>query len=99
LGYKVLAATSPTEAIKLAEGYPDPIHVIIADVVMPEMNGRDLASRISTLSPNIRRIFMSGYPADVMARDGLIEDGVYFLHKPFSSSALATIVREALRRN
>jgi CheY-like chemotaxis protein len=99
LGYKVLPASTPAEAIKLAEEYPDDIEVLIADVVMPEMNGRDLAKRLLSLYPNIKHLFMSGYTADVIAHHGVVEDDVHFLQKPFSTNVLATRIREVLARD
>ena len=95
-GYQVLAAGTPGEAIRLAEQYTGAIHLLITDLVMPEMNGRDLAKNILRLYPNIRRLFMSGYTADVIAHQGTLDDGVHFIQKPFSTKELAVKVREAL---
>lgn len=95
-GYTVLAGTAPNEAIDLAREYAGPIHLLITDVVMPEMNGRDLAKRLLSLYPDIRCLFMSGYTSDIIAHHGVLDEGVYFIQKPFSSAALATKVRQAL---
>jgi CheY-like chemotaxis protein len=95
-GYRVLAAATPGEAIRLAEEYAEEIHLLMTDVVMPEMNGRDLARKILSLYPNMKRLFMSGYTADVIAHHGVLDDGVHFLQKPFSKAALTARVREAL---
>lgn len=95
-GYTVLAGTAPDEAIGLAREYAGPIHLLITDVVMPEMNGRDLAKRLLSLYPDIRCLFMSGYTSDIIAHHGVLDEGVHFIQKPFSSAALATKVRQAL---
>jgi CheY-like chemotaxis protein len=96
LGYHVLAAASTTEAIALAENHAGQIHLLITDVVMPEMNGRDLAARLQKLNPELRVLYMSGYTADVIADHGVLEDGVHFIQKPFSHQELAARVGEAL---
>jgi len=97
LGYQVLAAGTPSEAIELAKKHEGQIHLAITDVVMPEMNGRELAERLQALSLGLEILFMSGYPADVIARRGVLEAGVNFLQKPFSVHDLATKVREVLQ--
>jgi PAS domain S-box-containing protein len=96
LGYRVLASGSPNNAIGLAEKYSSEIHLLITDVVMPEMNGRDLADRLQSLYPEIKNLFMSGYTADVIAHRGVLNEGVRFIQKPFSMQDLALKVREAL---
>ncbi len=96
LGYLVLAAATPGEAIHLANQHSGEIHLLITDVVMPEMNGRDLARKLLSLYPDIRRMFMSGYTADVIAHQGVLDEGVRFIQKPFSMKDLAAKVREAL---
>ncbi|MCG3191970.1 MAG: Sensor histidine kinase RcsC [Thermoanaerobaculia bacterium] len=96
LGYKVLAASSPREAIRTVEEHAGEIHLLITDVVMPEMNGRDLARNLTPHHPEMRRLFMSGYTGDVIADHGLLDEGVAFLQKPFSIHDLATRVRKAL---
>jgi FixJ family two-component response regulator len=68
----------------------------MTDVVMPEMNGRDLAKNILSLYPNIKRLFMSGYTANVIAHHGVLETGVCFLQKPFCTKQMAVKVQEAL---
>jgi two-component system, cell cycle sensor histidine kinase and response regulator CckA len=97
LGYRVLAAGTPGEALRLAEQNPGVIDLLMTDVVMPEMNGRDLARRLLSLYPDIKRLFMSGYTADVIAHHGVLDEGVYFIQKPFSKAELSAKVREALR--
>jgi CheY-like chemotaxis protein len=95
-GYKVLTARAPGEALVLLELYGGPIHLIITDVVMPEMNGRMLMEKLQVLRPTAKALFMSGYTADAIARQGIIEEGVQFLEKPFSVLALVRKVREVL---
>ena len=97
-GYKVVCAATPGEAIRLANEHSGGIDLLITDVVMPEMNGRDLAKALLSIYPEIRRVFMSGYTADVIAHHGVIDEGVYFLSKPFTMNELAEKVREALDR-
>lgn len=96
LGYAVLTAGTPKEAIHLAQAHTGEIQLLITDVVMPEMNGRELAEQIHALRPKIKTLFMSGYTADVIAHHGVLEAGVHFLQKPFSRSDLGSKVREAL---
>jgi CheY-like chemotaxis protein len=95
-GYRVLAASTPGESIRMAREHAGKIHLLITDVVMPEMNGRDLANNIVSLYPEIRCLFMSGYTSNVIAHQGVLDEGVNFIQKPFSIQALATKVREAL---
>ena len=84
------------EAIKKAREYPGEIHLLMTDVIMPEMNGRDLAKNLLPLYPNMKRLFMSGYTADVIAHHGVLDKGVHFIQKPFSLTGLAAKVREVL---
>ena len=95
-GYHVLTAATPGEAFRQAETFPGEIHLLMTDVVMPEMNGRELARQLSTRQPRLKRLFMSGYPADVIVHHGVLEQGVNFIQKPFSAKDLAAKVREAL---
>ncbi len=96
LGYDVLPAGTPGSAIRIADEHPGDIHLLVADVVMPEMNGRDLAKRLIATYPAMKRLFMSGYTADVIAHRGVLDEGVHFIQKPFTSAALSVKVREAL---
>ena len=95
-GYTVLAANSPGEAIRTAEAHTGMIHLVMTDVVMPEMNGRDLVRNLLLRYPNLKRLFMSGYTANVIAHHGVLDPGVNFIQKPFSMKNLAAKVREAL---
>jgi CheY-like chemotaxis protein len=96
LGYKVLTAATPSEAIQLAQSHADRIQLLITDVVMPEMNGRDLATLLCDANPKLKCLFASGYSTDVIAHQGVLEEGVHFLEKPFSLPNLASKVREVL---
>jgi two-component system, cell cycle sensor histidine kinase and response regulator CckA len=97
-GYRVVAAGTPGEAIRFAQEYTGEIHLLMTDVVMPEMNGRDLAKNILTIHPNLRRLFMSGYTANVIAHHGVLDKGVNFIQKPFSRDQLGSKVREVLEK-
>ena len=95
-GFNVLTANSPGEALKIAREYSGEINLLMTDVVMPEMNGRDLAKNILSLFPVIKRLFMSGYTDDVIAPHGVLDEGVYFIQKPFNVKILVTKIREVL---
>jgi PAS domain S-box-containing protein len=95
-GYTVVAASTPGEAIRLAREHAGEIHLLMTDVIMPEMNGRDLAKNLLALYPDLTRLFMSGYTADLIAHHGVLDQGVHFIQKPFSIKNLAAKVREAL---
>jgi two-component system cell cycle sensor histidine kinase/response regulator CckA len=95
-GYTVLAAHSPAEALRVAEESGAEIHLVMTDVVMPVMNGRELAATLLSLHPHLKHLFTSGCTADVIARHGVLEEGVHFLQKPFDIGELAAKVREAL---
>ena len=97
LGYRVLASGTPGEALVQAEDHASEIHLVITDVVMPEMNGRDLAERLQSLYPGLKILFMSGYTANVITQRGVLDSGINFIQKPFSLKDLAVKVRESLR--
>jgi two-component system, cell cycle sensor histidine kinase and response regulator CckA len=96
LGYRVLAANRPKEALRLARRHAGEIDLLITDVIMPEMNGWELATRLVGLYPGIRQLFMSGYTADVIARHGVLDEGLQFIEKPFSARDLARRIRQVL---
>ncbi|QWV93964.1 PAS domain S-box protein [Geomonas oryzisoli] len=98
LGYVVVTAGSPSEAIRMAEKRTGSIDLLMTDVVMPEMNGRDLAGVLSAGHPRLKCLFMSGYTADIIAHRGVIYEGVYFIQKPFSLPVLAAKLREVLEQ-
>ncbi|OQX17109.1 MAG: hypothetical protein BWK76_10700 [Desulfobulbaceae bacterium A2] len=97
LGYKVLAACTPNEALSFTKEPANEIHLLLTDVVMPEMNGRELAERLQPLCPGMKTLFMSGYTATVIAHRGVLDEGVNFIQKPFSTKDLAVKIRDALR--
>jgi CheY-like chemotaxis protein len=97
-GYKVLSAQSPSDALAICEEYGDKIDLLITDVVMPEMNGKELKEKIEMKYPGIKVLFMSGYPADIVAHRGVLEEGVEFLPKPFTQILLAKKIRELFNR-
>jgi PAS domain S-box-containing protein len=97
LGYKTLTASTPREAISVAGKHPETIHLLITDVVMPGMNGRELANELrSFFHPELKTLFMSGYTANVIVHRGVLQEGVHFIPKPFSKKELATKIRETL---
>jgi PAS domain S-box-containing protein len=96
LGYTVLSASSPEEAIRMSEEREGSIHLLITDVVMPQMNGRELCERLGAARPGLKCLYMSGYTADVIAHRGVLEEGVSFIAKPFSLTTLSVKVREVL---
>lgn len=96
LGYTVLTADTPGEALRLAKTHAAEIRLLITDVVMPEMNGRALADAIRNVKPELKCLFTSGYTANVIAHRGVLDEGVDFLQKPFSLQDLAAKVRQAL---
>ncbi|MBN2530910.1 MAG: response regulator [Deltaproteobacteria bacterium] len=96
LGYRTMIAATPTEAIRMAQECDGRIDLLFTDVVMPEMNGRDLANRLHSRYPDIGILFMSGYTSDVIAQRGILEDGINFIQKPFSMRNLGIKLREVL---
>jgi signal transduction histidine kinase/CheY-like chemotaxis protein len=95
-GYRVLATGTPDEAIRLALQHTGELHLLMTDVVMPEMNGRDLAQKLLSVNPNLKCLFTSGYTADVIAQHGVLDENVHFIQKPFSRKDLAAKVRAVL---
>ena len=99
LGYTVVAAATPGEAIRLAHEHSGFIDLLVTDVVMPEMNGRELAGKLITRYPDLKRLFMSGYTANVIAHHGVLDPGVHFIQKPFTMKDLGRKLGEALGRD
>jgi signal transduction histidine kinase/ActR/RegA family two-component response regulator len=95
-GYTVLFAQDGSEAVRLAEQHTGLIHLLLTDVVMPGMSGHELAQRLAILRPDIRSLYVSGYTGDAILKQGVLEEGVSFLAKPFTRDALAQKVREVL---
>jgi len=88
-GYTVLAASTPGEAMHLAKNHQGQIHILMTDVIMPEMNGRELAKNLLSLYPHLKCLFMSGYTDDIIASHNVLAPGTYFLQKPFSIKKLS----------
>jgi two-component system cell cycle sensor histidine kinase/response regulator CckA len=95
-GYNVLSTDSPLSALATSAGYAGEIHLVVTDVVMPEMNGRQLAEQIEVQRPNIRTLYISGYTSDAIMARGVLPAGMHFLQKPFTASQLAAKARDAL---
>jgi CheY-like chemotaxis protein len=98
-GYRVLAASTPGEALALAGAHAGEIHLLLTDLVMPEMNGLDLAARLQASHPGLRLLFMSGYTPDAAAHQRGLPPGAHFLQKPFAMNTLAEQVRRALEKS
>ncbi len=96
MGFRVLTAKSPFDALRVAAQHWQDINLLVTDVILPEMNGQQLANRIRSLKPDIRCLFMSGYTADIITHHGVLEEGVHFISKPFTMKTLRAKVREIL---
>jgi CheY-like chemotaxis protein len=96
LGYIVWPSNTPKEALDWAEKHTGEIHLLVTDVIMPEMNGIELAKKLQSLHPDLKCIFMSGYTADAIAHHGVLDGNVTFIQKPFSKTTLAKTVKKVL---
>jgi PAS domain S-box-containing protein len=99
LGYNLLIASDGNEAINLSKTYDGDIHLLLTDVIMPNMNGQELADAIQETRPDMQIIFMSGYTDDVITHHGVLEPGVNFIQKPITPSRLAKVLREVLKKS
>jgi len=95
-GFEVIVARNPRDAEEIARKFSYEIHLLLTDVVMPSMGGRELAARIMASRPQIRVLYMSGYTENVITSGGMLEEGLAFLQKPFSPAALVQKIREVL---
>jgi PAS domain S-box-containing protein len=95
-GYRLIVAGSGVEAVNLLASHEGPVALVLTDVVMPDMNGRELFAKIAEKKPGIRVLYMSGYTNDVIAHRGILDEGVQFIQKPFTIQGLATKIREVL---
>jgi CheY-like chemotaxis protein len=96
-GYTILAANTPADAIRLVQGHEHKVDLVITDVIMPKMNGKELVKRIRLLQPGIKCLFMSGYTADIIADEGVLDKDIFFIQKPFTLKSLMVIVQKALK--
>jgi CheY-like chemotaxis protein len=97
-GYRVLEAPDGGQAFLLCEKHHEPIHLILSDVVMPGINGRELVERLQRIHPEAKSLYMSGYTDNVIVHHGILMNGVEFIQKPFTLESLARKVREVLDR-
>ncbi len=95
-GYNVIDAPDGGSAIKISQAHPGPIHLLLTDVIMPGMNGRELANKLSPMRPEMRILYMSGYTENYIGHNGTLDEGITLLQKPFTLSALRSKVREML---
>jgi signal transduction histidine kinase len=95
-GYTVLVAADGAEAMATCDRHAGPIHLMLSDVVMPQMGGRELAERLAAVRPDMKVLYMSGYTSDAIVHHGMLKPGTHFLQKPFTPEGLTTKVREVL---
>ena len=96
LGYSILAASDPDEAVALSTNHPGPIHLLVTDVVLPKMDGKSLCSFLSLTRPEMKVLYVSGYTENFIVHRGVLDHGVHFMQKPFTVDDLAAKVREVL---
>jgi len=95
-GYKIMEAPGPGDGFRLASEYKETIHLLLTDLIMPEMNGRELYQKVAAVHPNIKVLYMSGYTGDVIIHHGLLDEEVNFLQKPFTIQNLTQKIRRVL---
>jgi len=97
LGYKVITADTPLNAIQKVKDYHENIDLMIIDIIMPQMNGKELSDKICEIKPNIKKLFMSGHSSNVISHRGIIDEGCNFIEKPFSIDTLSAKIRDVLK--
>jgi two-component system, cell cycle sensor histidine kinase and response regulator CckA len=95
-GYSVFSAANSNEAIVFCEEHTGPLHLVLTDVVMPGLNGVELAKRLAAMRPDLKFLFMSGYTDNAIVQQGVLKEGARYLQKPFTPDGLARFVREVL---
>ena len=95
-GYKVLEAQNGKDGLQRVSDYQEPIHLLLTDVIMPEMDGRELYQNVVATHPAMKVMYMSGYTDDVIVHHGILEEGINFLQKPFTVHGLIQKVRQVL---
>ncbi|MEY4510070.1 MAG: hypothetical protein RLZZ450_2192 [Pseudomonadota bacterium] len=98
-GYRLLEAASGDEALVVCEKFAAPIDLLLTDVIMPRMSGRELADRMRSMQPGLKVLFLSGYTRDIIAQHGVLERGVAFLEKPVAPAALLRKVQAVLSQD
>jgi len=98
-GYKVLEASCGDDALVLSREHKEPIHIMLTDVVMPGMSGRELANQLKALHPKMKVLYMSGYTDNAIVNHGVLDEGINYIQKPFTMNALTRKVREVLDKN
>jgi YesN/AraC family two-component response regulator len=94
MGYTVLATHSPQEALRISADHPEGIDLLITDVIMPEMNGAELAEKLKKEHPGIQCLYVSGYPAQVLSSEKILEAGTHFLPKPYKKEDLERMLKK-----
>jgi two-component system, cell cycle sensor histidine kinase and response regulator CckA len=97
-GYRLLEAANGVAALSICAQYEKPIHLLLTDVVMPEMSGSELANRLAAVRPEVKVLYMSGYTDDVIVHHGVLDERTEFIQKPFTPDVLARKIREVLDR-
>jgi two-component system cell cycle sensor histidine kinase/response regulator CckA len=95
-GYSVITAETNEMLIQVLNDHDGAIHMLLTDVIMPDMNGKELFERLKPIYPEMKVIYMSGYTGNIIAHHGILEDGVHFIQKPFTMSMLTDKIRNVL---
>ena len=95
-GYTVLEAEDVYNAVELSKNYTAPIHLMLVDVIMPDMKGPEVFAKVAAFHPEIKVIYMSGYTDNVIAHHGILEKGIQFIQKPFTVQDLTSKIREII---